>query len=54
MLTPLIAEARGSPTIAAMTRAIPRYLCAFHPKGVPHYFTDILIIGGGLAGLRGD
>lgn len=31
---------------------IPRYLCAFHPKSVPHYFTDILIIGGGLAGLR--
>jgi L-aspartate oxidase len=35
-----------------MSPAIPRYLCAFHPKRVPHYFTDILIVGGGLAGLR--
>lgn len=31
---------------------IPRYLAAFHPKRVPHHFTDVLIIGGGLAGLR--
>lgn len=30
----------------------PRYLVAFHPKRVPHHFTDVLIIGGGLAGLR--
>jgi L-aspartate oxidase len=30
----------------------PRYLVPFHPKRQPHYFTDILIIGGGLAGLR--
>lgn len=30
----------------------PRYLAAFHPKRVPHHFTDILILGGGLAGLR--
>ena len=30
----------------------PRYLVPFHPKRVPHYFTDIVIIGGGLAGLR--
>lgn len=30
----------------------PRYLVAFQPKRVPHYFTDVLIIGGGLAGLR--
>lgn len=32
--------------------AIPRYLTPFHPKRVPHYFTDILILGGGLAGQR--
>jgi len=32
--------------------AIPRYLAPFHPKHVPHYFADVLIIGGGLAGLR--
>ena len=31
---------------------IPRYLVPFHPKRVPHYFTDVAIIGGGLAGLR--
>ena len=30
----------------------PRYLVPFHPKRVPHSFTDVLIIGGGLAGLR--
>ena len=29
-----------------------RYLVPFHPKRQPHYFTDVLIIGGGLAGLR--
>ena len=29
-----------------------RFLVSFHPKRVPHYFTDVLIIGGGLAGLR--
>lgn len=32
--------------------SIPRYLVPFHPKQVPHYFADVLIIGGGLAGLR--
>jgi len=30
----------------------PRYLVAFNPKRVPHCFTDVLILGGGLAGLR--
>ena len=30
----------------------PRYLVSFYQKNVPHYFTDILIVGGGLAGLR--
>ena len=29
-----------------------RYLVPFHPKRVPHRFTDVLVIGGGLAGLR--
>lgn len=30
----------------------PRYLVPFHPKHIPHYFTDVLVIGSGLAGLR--
>ena len=29
-----------------------RFLVSFHPKRIPHFFTDVLIIGGGLAGLR--
>ena len=29
-----------------------RYLVSFHPKRHPHFFTDVLILGGGLAGLR--
>ncbi len=35
-----------------MLSATPRYLVPFHPKHVPHFFTDVLVIGGGLAGLR--
>ncbi|MEL6896572.1 MAG: L-aspartate oxidase [Planctomycetota bacterium] len=30
----------------------PRYLVPLHPKRSAHHFTDVLIIGGGLAGLR--
>jgi L-aspartate oxidase len=29
-----------------------RYLASFGPKETPHFFTDILIIGAGIAGLR--
>jgi L-aspartate oxidase len=32
--------------------AIPRYLVPFDPKHLTHQFTDVLVIGGGLAGLR--
>lgn len=35
-----------------MATHVPRYLVPFHPKRVSHYFTDVLIIGGGIAGLR--
>lgn len=35
-----------------MTLIEPRYLAQFHPKQVPHFFTDVLVIGAGLAGLR--
>jgi L-aspartate oxidase len=31
---------------------VPRYLVAIEPSRMMHYFTDVLIIGGGLAGLR--
>ena len=29
-----------------------RYLIPFDPRDLPHHFADVLIIGGGLAGLR--
>ncbi|MDR1480000.1 MAG: L-aspartate oxidase [Planctomycetaceae bacterium] len=29
-----------------------RYLVPFHPKRHPHFFTDVLVVGGGLAGCR--
>ncbi|MEN6452330.1 MAG: L-aspartate oxidase [Thermoguttaceae bacterium] len=35
-----------------MSPAFPRYLVPFHPKRVPHFFTDVLVVGSGLAGLR--
>ncbi len=35
-----------------MSTFVPRYLVPFHPKHVPHFFTDVLIVGSGLAGLR--
>ena len=31
---------------------IRRYLVPFDPKRVPHLFTDVLVIGGGIAGIR--
>ncbi len=45
------ATVHDSPKKLAGVRC-PRYLIDFHPKQLPHYFTDVLIIGGGLAGLR--
>ncbi len=35
-----------------MLASIPRYLVPFHPKRIGHYFADVLILGGGIAGLR--
>src|SRR4051794_23884116 len=33
--------------------SIPRrYLVGFDPRELPHHFTDVLVIGGGIAGLR--
>ena len=30
----------------------PRHLVRFHPKRVPHMFTDVLVLGAGIAGIR--
>lgn len=30
----------------------PRYLAPLDPQRIPHYFADVVVIGGGLAGLR--
>ncbi len=35
-----------------MSLLTPRYLVPFAPRELPHYFADVLVIGGGLAGLR--
>ena len=35
-----------------MPGSTPRYLVPFHPKHTPHFFVDVLVVGGGLAGLR--
>lgn len=35
-----------------MSLLTPRYLVPFRPRELPHFFTDVLVIGGGLAGLR--
>jgi L-aspartate oxidase len=35
-----------------MSCDVPRYLVPFNPKRIPHHFADVLIIGGGIAGLR--
>ena len=35
-----------------MSFDVPRYLVPFHPKRIPHHFADVLVIGGGIAGLR--
>ncbi|MBX3426792.1 MAG: L-aspartate oxidase [Pirellulales bacterium] len=35
-----------------MAFVVPRYLVPFHPKRIPHHFVDVLVVGGGIAGLR--
>ena len=35
-----------------MAFPFPRYLVPFHPKRIPHHFVDVMIVGGGIAGLR--
>src|SRR5205807_5366076 len=41
----------STPKKSDMTRA-HRYLVQFRPKHTPHLFTDLLVIGAGIAGLR--
>ncbi|QDT00770.1 L-aspartate oxidase [Adhaeretor mobilis] len=31
---------------------LPQYLVPFHPKHIPHHFVDVLVVGGGIAGMR--
>lgn len=35
-----------------MPLTTPRFLVPFHPKSLPHWYADILVIGAGVAGLR--
>ncbi len=36
-----------------IARSLPRrYLVGFDPKELPHHFTDVLVVGGGIAGFR--
>jgi L-aspartate oxidase len=49
---PLAQERQRLPDIVQKGPPTPRYLVPFDPKSLPHFFTDVLIIGGGLAGLR--
>ena len=39
-------------TSQATSFPVPRYLIPFDPKRISHFFTDVFVIGGGLAGLR--
>src|SRR5947209_7463991 len=44
-------SARGAQMLPPLVPP-PRYLVGFNPLDMPHHFTDVLVIGGGLAGLR--
>ena len=48
MSTPILGQALVYP----WSKIAPRYLVPIEPKRSGHFFTDVLIIGGGLAGLR--
>src|SRR5262249_37189014 len=48
---PLARFARGDKVNFAMPPS-HRYLVQFRPKQTPHRFTDVLVIGAGIAGLR--
>ena len=48
----ILGDSAWRPTPNSMAVDVPRYLVPFHPKRIPHHFADVLIIGGGIAGLR--
>ena len=39
-------------SLADLRLDTPRHLVRFHPKRVPHMFTDVLVLGAGIAGIR--
>ncbi len=40
-------------TLMSASLELPRrYLVGFDPRELPHHFADVLIIGGGVAGMR--
>ena len=47
----LVPAVRAGRRLTTMTFPL-RYLVRFGPKQTPHVFTDLLVIGGGIAGLR--
>jgi L-aspartate oxidase len=49
MIRPAGRAGRAHSCVSTMAN---RYLVRFDPKHVPHYFSDVLIIGAGIAGLR--
>jgi L-aspartate oxidase len=51
-MTSILETAKMLPDVSLTGPQSPRYLVDFHPKQLPHFFTDVLVIGGGLAGLR--
>ncbi len=40
------------PTAPIHVPVLRRYLVPFNPRKIPHQFTDVLVIGGGIAGIR--
>ena len=40
------------PTAPIHVPVLQRYLVPFDPRRIPHQFTDVLVIGGGIAGIR--
>lgn len=51
METPAGSGAAAQPPLAPLV--LPRrYLVGFDPRELPHHFTDVLVVGGGIAGFR--